>query len=103
MRDLPFAALQFPLLEHIKKALLTRSKSQKQENASDTRVHLFEHIKIATLSGSIAGSATAWVTTPADIVKTRLILEANYNNRNQQSRVDIPSTGSRIQCQITKK
>ena len=103
MRDLPFTALQFPMLEHIKKALLARSKSRKKENGNSTTLHLLEHLKIAGLSGSVAGSAAALVTTPADVVKTRMMLEVGYDRLNQQGRNVTASIGSRSQWQIARR
>ena len=103
MRDLPFTALQFPVLEHIKKTLLARSKSQKQGNDSKNTVRLFDHIKIAAISGSVAGSAAAWLTTPADVVKTRMMLEAGNDHLNQQGRTGVASTGPHYRSHSIKR
>jgi hypothetical protein len=70
-RDLPFTALQFPALEWMKGVLLAR-----REREAEGGVGVFERAWIAAVSAGVAGSAAAWVTTPFDVIKTRMMLEA---------------------------
>jgi solute carrier family 25 S-adenosylmethionine transporter 26 len=71
-RNLPFTAIQFPLFEKLK----TEIKQQRQRNGTWNGT-LFEHSAITALSAGTAGSFAAYITTPVDVVKTRVMLEAS--------------------------
>lgn len=60
MRDIPFTMIQFPLYEQLKKWLVKAGADN-------------ELLKGA-LCGSVAGSISAALTTPLDVLKTRLML-----------------------------
>lgn len=77
-RDLPFTALQFPVYENLKKRLLAWSSRNRKGGKPVTGV--FERGLISAISAGVAGSAAAWVTTPLDVVKTRMMLEAGATN-----------------------
>lgn len=66
LRELPFDALQFPLYEFLKSALASRQKRS---------LHTWE----SSICGSIAGGVAAAVTTPLDVVKTRLMTQSASN------------------------
>lgn len=83
-RDLPFTALQFPAFEWMKGALIARREKERARARARARgttaaagVGVFERAWIAAVSAGVAGSAAAWVTTPFDVVKTRMMLEAS--------------------------
>jgi solute carrier family 25 (mitochondrial S-adenosylmethionine transporter), member 26 len=101
-RDLPFTALQFPAFEYLKRLL-----SDDQPVAS-----VFEQAQISGASAGIAGSAAAWVTTPIDVVKTRMMLEAGAASRKHdhvrnlgtwQSRDTVRRNGLQICKEIHRK
>jgi solute carrier family 25 S-adenosylmethionine transporter 26 len=73
-RDLPFTALQFPALEYLREVLMERRSRLRKHGEPVTGV--FERAWISAVSAGVAGSAAAWVTTPFDVVKTRMMLEA---------------------------
>lgn len=61
IRDLPFSALQYPIWERLKLNHLKRHK--KPASASQSAYY-----------GSIAGAIAAFLTTPLDVAKTRIML-----------------------------
>jgi solute carrier family 25 S-adenosylmethionine transporter 26 len=63
MREIPFTSLQFPLYELLK-VQLSRKLNRKQ---------LYAHE--AGACGSIAGGVAAALTTPLDVLKTRVMLD----------------------------
>ncbi|KPI45637.1 S-adenosylmethionine mitochondrial carrier protein [Cyphellophora attinorum] len=88
-RDLPFAVLQFPAYEQIK-ARLTAWRSRFDEGRSASAATL-ERAQISAVSAGIAGCAAAWATTPFDVVKTRMMLEAGAGN---ETSIHAPETNS---------
>ena len=72
-RNLPFTALQFPVFEHLKEYFIAKRKRKNDGKPIDG---IFERASITAMSASIAGSGAAWITTPIDVVKTRIMLAA---------------------------
>lgn len=70
-RNLPFTALQFPMFERLKEAV----KAHRKNNGTRTNTVLENGVITAVSAGS-AGSVAAVVTTPVDVVKTRIMLAA---------------------------
>lgn len=70
-RNLPFTAMQFPLFEHIK----TSIRRHRDDRGTRTNT-LLESGIITAVSAGAGGSVAAVVTTPVDVVKTRLMLSA---------------------------
>ena len=82
-RNLPFTGLQFPIFEHLKAFFLDRRKRKKAQQPHGeaggglpTLDGIFERARITALSAALAGTGAAWVTTPIDVVKTRIMLGA---------------------------
>ena len=70
-RNLPFTALQFPLFERIKEVI------RQYRDDRGIRTHtLLEGGLITAVSAGTGGSISAVVTTPVDVVKTRIMLAA---------------------------
>ncbi|KIW06694.1 uncharacterized protein PV09_02395 [Verruconis gallopava] len=70
-RNLPFTALQFPMFERLKSALF----AYRDSNGTRTNTVL-EGGVITAASAGAAGSVAAVLTTPVDVVKTRIMLAA---------------------------
>lgn len=70
-RNLPFTAMQFPMFEHLKKTLKDHRKARGTATGS-----LWETASITAVSAGAAGSVAAVITTPVDVVKTRIMLSA---------------------------
>ena len=68
LRDIPFSAIYFPAYAHLKKAL------------SEEDGHL--PIQYALLAGFLAGFPAAGLTTPADVIKTRLQVRISAESKN---------------------
>lgn len=65
LRDIPFSAIYFPAYAHLKKDIFHEGYNGKQLSFLETLA-----------SAAIAGMPAAYLTTPADVVKTRLQTEA---------------------------
>jgi len=66
MREVPFAFIQFPLYEKLK---------TKWENYRDIKIMPMQ----SAFCGSISGGIAAAITTPLDVIKTRLMLGKDKN------------------------
>jgi solute carrier family 25 aspartate/glutamate transporter 12/13 len=64
MRDIPFSAIYFPAYNHLKRDVFGESPTKKLG------------VLQMLLAGAIAGMPSAYLTTPCDVIKTRLQVEA---------------------------
>lgn len=64
LRDVPFSAIYFPTYSHLKKDVFGESSTKK-----------LGVLQLLT-AGAIAGMPAAYLTTPCDVIKTRLQVEA---------------------------
>lgn len=76
MREVPFSGIQFPLYEGMK-AYLSRTRH------GGKPVHLHE----AAICGSISGGIAAFLTTPLDVMKTRIMLNQGDTAQWMRERV----------------
>ncbi|KAI1503587.1 calcium-binding mitochondrial carrier protein Aralar1 [Biscogniauxia marginata] len=70
LRDVPFSAIYFPTYSHLKKDLFGESPTKK--------LGIFQLLS----AGAIAGMPAAYLTTPCDVIKTRLQVEARKGDTN---------------------
>ncbi|KAF2745166.1 mitochondrial carrier protein-like protein [Sporormia fimetaria CBS 119925] len=70
-RNLPFTALQFPVFERTREGILDWRERRGRKTGS-----LWERGVVTALSAGSAGALAAVVTTPVDVVKTRIMLSA---------------------------
>jgi len=77
LRDIPFSAIYFPAYSHLKKDIFQEGYNGKQLNFLETLG-----------SAAIAGMPAAYLTTPADVVKTRLQVEARKGESHYKGLTD---------------
>lgn len=77
-RNLPLTALQFPAFEQIRAVLWVRRRKHRSHQDDG----LLETGLIAGASAASAGSLAALLTTPSDVVKTRMMLSVGNNKLN---------------------
>jgi len=77
LRDIPFSAIYFPAYAHLKKDVFREGYNGKQLSFLETLG-----------SAAIAGMPAAYFTTPADVVKTRLQVEARQGQTNYKGLTD---------------
>ncbi|KAI1802973.1 mitochondrial carrier [Daldinia bambusicola] len=70
LRDVPFSAIYFPTYSHLKKDVFGESPTKK-----------LGILQLLT-AGAIAGMPAAYLTTPCDVIKTRLQVEARKGDTN---------------------
>ncbi|KAF1953299.1 mitochondrial carrier protein [Byssothecium circinans] len=88
-RNLPFTALQFPMFERLKEAI----KASRNTRGKMTGT-IFESGMITAVSAGTAGTVAAVLTTPVDVVKTRIMLSAADDAVNEASREQSSPKGS---------
>lgn len=71
-RNLPFTAIQFPLFEHLRSTI--HSYRKRHNSFSGT---LLETGTVTAIAAGLAGSLAAVITTPIDVIKTRIMLSAS--------------------------
>ncbi|KAF5022733.1 hypothetical protein F66182_5214 [Fusarium sp. NRRL 66182] len=76
-RNLPFTALQFPIFEHV------RTMYWKSRGPDAAEPSLIQTGLVTGLSAGSAGSIAAFITTPSDVVKTRMMLSAGNQGQSE--------------------
>ncbi|KAH6890550.1 mitochondrial carrier domain-containing protein [Thelonectria olida] len=89
-RNLPFTALQFPIFEHVRARVWEyRDRRGAADGSSAGRGistrNLLETGLVTGCSAGGAGAVAAFITTPSDVVKTRMMLSAGSQEQNQVS------------------
>jgi len=93
-RNLPFTSIQFPIFEFVR-ARLWQRRSTRAANSDDgadfgnrEKRSLLETGVVTATSAGLAGSFAAFITTPMDVVKTRMMLSAGRRDEHDASRQD---------------
>lgn len=68
--------MQFPLFEHIREQILLRTRRRRKQQDLSENQSIAERALITALSAGVAGGLAAAITTPIDVVKTRIMLAA---------------------------
>lgn len=84
-RNLPFTAMQFPVFEQLKSYFMEERRKKTGKKVDG----IFERASITAMSAGIAGSGAAWITTPIDVIKTRMMLAAGKQGNAKQETRDI--------------
>ncbi|KAI1260553.1 mitochondrial carrier domain-containing protein [Xylariaceae sp. FL1019] len=100
-RNLPFTALQFPVFEFFRERIWERRKGNREVNVKrDGARGLLETGIVTGVSAGAAGSMAALITTPMDVVKTRMMLSAGGSSPS--SSTSSSSSTSHSTSQIDK-
>ena len=83
MRDVPYRALQIVLFDEMARAYMTHQKTQ----------HLT--LKEMLVTGAAAGCTAAAITTPFDVVRSRLMLQSGTQNALQHMGMVLRQEGAR--------
>ncbi|KAI1738820.1 mitochondrial carrier domain-containing protein [Xylaria scruposa] len=75
-RNLPFTAIQFPIFEFARARIWRRRRPTGGRHHEADRQSLLETGVVTGTSAGLAGSFAALITTPMDVVKTRMMLAA---------------------------
>lgn len=94
-RNLPFTALQFPMFEHLKAGIRSYKKSHGTLTGATSETYV-----ITAISAGSAGSVAAVLTTPVDVVKTRIMLAASVEISREQTKKETDK--ERSGCQSAK-
>lgn len=85
-RNLPHTAMQFPLFERFKAAISDANDARKKRTGRENeRMTLLERGAITATAAGTAGAISAVITTPIDVVKTRIMLAAATTFASQQT------------------
>lgn len=80
-RNLPFTALQFPLFEYARGRLWDRRLRLRKDQTKG----VMETGLMAGSSAAMAGALAAFVTTPSDVIKTRMMVKAGTGDERSKA------------------
>ncbi|EAW07834.1 putative mitochondrial carrier protein [Aspergillus clavatus NRRL 1] len=83
-RNLPFTGLQFPIFEFVRSRVVAARQRRKDARGEDVERWnpVLERAVLTGMSASVSGTIAAVVTTPIDVIKTRVMLSASLNGEN---------------------
>ncbi|KAJ5494486.1 hypothetical protein N7463_010573 [Penicillium fimorum] len=89
-RNLPTTALQFPLFEYVRSRLIDRRRQRKASRSntgrppSEQSEQLVERAGLTGIAAAFSGTVAATVTTPIDVIKTRIMLSASDSSGSSE-------------------
>ncbi|KAJ5827424.1 Mitochondrial substrate/solute carrier [Penicillium robsamsonii] len=104
-RNLPTTALQFPLFEYVRSRLISRrrqrkaSRSNTSQPPSEQSEQLVERAGLTGIAAAFSGTVAATVTTPIDVIKTRIMLSASDSGGSPQDQSTRGSGGVSLEAQ----
>lgn len=99
-RNLPFTAMHFPMFEHLRTMIQGYRKRHDKSTGS-----LLETGTVTAISAGTAGSVAAVITTPIDVIKTRIMLSAaagDGSGPSQQAIKTVEAQGKDAKTEIEK-
>ena len=84
--------MQFPMFEHLTATIIDRRKRNGSFNG-----RMIETALITAISAGSAGSIAAVITTPVDVVKTRIMLSAAGESSAPQAKKEVEKAGDPMQ------
>lgn len=98
-RNLPFTAMHFPMFEHLRSQI----QAYRTRHGKSTGT-LWETATVTAVSAGTAGSLAAVITTPVDVVKTRIMLSAADigSGPSQQAIKAVEAQGKNAKTEIEK-
>lgn len=97
-RNLPFTALQFPLFEAVRARVwsaLGDGGTGKRAGGLEEGQRVLRTVAINGVSAAVSGSIASGVTTPTDVVKTRMMLLGDEGKKNR--------TGFQVAMQVYRE
>ncbi|TLS30833.1 hypothetical protein PpBr36_03531 [Pyricularia pennisetigena] len=92
-RNLPFTAMQFPMFEYVRATIWRqrddRRTSRKEAGGIEEGQGLLETGLVNGSSAALSGSVASVLTTPTDVVKTRMMLMAGNQNSSSSGGLQI--------------
>ena len=85
-RNLPFTALQFPLFEAVRAhvwRVLDDGETRKQAGGVEAGQRVLQTGAVNGVSAAVSGSIASGVTTPTDVVKTRMMLLGDEGKKHR--------------------
>ena len=96
-RNLPFTAMQFPMFEFLRTEVYTY-----RDNKGTRSKSLLETGLVTAFSAGTAGSVAAVVTTPIDVVKTRIMLGAASGGDKERAAKEVQAQGRDAKAEIER-